>query len=119
GDFPTPSFTVLGFMFRVRKALVKGGRPFACCLPATSPKALTSISRSIRRWALHHHSDKSLQDLAKTYNPYIEGWINYYGQFYRTHLRPTLKRIDVYVIRWPRRQFMRLRHITKGARHWR
>jgi group II intron maturase len=25
--------------------------------------------------------------LAKKYNPYIEGWINYYGQFYRTHLR--------------------------------
>ena len=38
--------------------------------------------------------------LAKTYNPYIEGWINYYGHFYRTQLRPTLKRIDVYVIRW-------------------
>ena len=71
-------------------------------LPATSPKALTSISRSIRRWALHHHSDKSLQGLAKTYNPYIEGWINYYGQFYRTQLRSTLKRIDVYVIRWAR-----------------
>jgi hypothetical protein len=33
------------------------------------------------------------------YNPYNDGWINYYGQFYRTHLRPTLKRIDVYVIR--------------------
>ena len=34
------------------------------------------------------------------YNPFIEGWINYYGQFYRTRLRSTLKRIDVYVIRW-------------------
>ena len=118
GDFPTQSFTFLGFMFRVRKALGKGGRPFACFLPATSPKALTSISRSIRRWALHHHSDKSLQDLAKTYNPYIEGWINYYGQFYRTHLRPTLKRIDIYVIRWARRKVKRLRHKTKGARDW-
>ena len=83
-----------------------------------SPKALTSVSRAIRRWALHHHSDKSLQDLAKMYNPYIEGWINYYGQFYRTRLRSTLKRIDVYVIRWARRKFKRLRHKTKGARDW-
>src|SRR6202040_1147846 len=33
--------------------------------------ALTSISRAIRRWALHHHSDKSLQDLAKMYNPLL------------------------------------------------
>jgi hypothetical protein len=54
--------------------------------------------------------------LAKTYNPYIAGWINYYGQFYR--LRSTLKRIDVYVIRWARRKYKRLRHKTKGARDW-
>ena len=42
-------------------------RAFACFLPAASPKALTSISRTIRRWALHHRSDKSLQDLAEMY----------------------------------------------------
>jgi RNA-directed DNA polymerase len=52
------------------------------------------------------------------YNPYIQGWINYYGNFYRTQLRPTLKRIDLYVIRWARRKFKRLRHQTRGARDW-
>jgi hypothetical protein len=49
---------------------------------------------------LHHRSDKTLQELAKLYKPYIQGWINYYGNFYRTPLRPTMKRIDMYVIRW-------------------
>jgi RNA-directed DNA polymerase len=33
-------------------------------------------------------------------------------------LRPTLKRIDLYVIRWARRKFKRLRRKTKGARDW-
>ena len=56
-------------------------------MPAASPKALTVISRTIRRWTLHQRSDKSLQDLANMYNPYIRGWINYYGQFYRAQLR--------------------------------
>ena len=60
-------------------------------MPAASPKALKAIRRTIRRWTLHHRSDKSLQDLAATYNPYIQGWINYYSHFYRTQLRPTLK----------------------------
>jgi hypothetical protein len=106
------------FSFRARKTLWQGDIHTHGFLPAARPKALTSISRAIRRWALHHHSDKSLQDLAKMYNPYIEGWINYYGHFYRTHLRPTLKRIDAYVIRWARRKFKRLRHKTKGARDW-
>jgi hypothetical protein len=79
---------------------------------------LTSISRTVRRWALHHRSDKSLRDLAEMYNPCIRGWINYYSHFYKTQLRPTLKRIDLYVIRWARRNFKRLRRKTKGARDW-
>src|SRR5436309_15765197 len=102
-------------MFRARKTMW-GGRPAHGFMPAASPKALTSISRTIRRWTLHHHSDKSLQDLAETYNTYIQGWINYYGNFYRTQLRPTLKRIDLYVVRWARRKFKRLRRKTKGGR---
>jgi RNA-directed DNA polymerase len=103
GDFPNQSFDFLGFTFRARKALGRGRQPFACFLPAASPKALTSTSRTVRRWALHHRSDKSLQDLVEMYNPCIRGWINYYSHFYKTQLRPTLKRIDLYVIRWARR----------------
>src|SRR5438270_1831963 len=68
--------------------------------PAASPKALTRISRELRSWALHHCSDKSLTELAQTYNPCIRGWITYYSHLYKTQLRPTLKRIDAYVIRW-------------------
>ena len=52
------------------------------------------------------------------YNPCIRGWITYYSHFYKTQLRPTLKRIDAYVIRWARRKFKRMRHQTKGARDW-
>jgi RNA-directed DNA polymerase len=118
GDYLNQSFDFLGFTFRARKASGKGHRPFVGYLPAISPKAQTAISRTIRRWTLHHRSDKSLQDLAATYNPYIQGWINYYGHFYRTRLRPTLKRIDAYVIRWARRKFKRMRHQTKGGRDW-
>jgi hypothetical protein len=84
----------------------------------SSPKALTCISREVRGWALHHRSDKSLTELVQMYNPCIRGWITYYSHFYKTQLRPTLKRIDAYVIRWIRRKFKRMRHQTKGARDW-
>jgi RNA-directed DNA polymerase len=52
------------------------------------------------------------------YNPCIRGWITYYSHFFKTQLRPTLKRIDAYVIKWARRKFKRMRHQTKGARDW-
>ena len=120
-DFPNIHFDFLGFQFRARKIMwVKADRRiFAHSFqPAASPKALTRISREIRRWALHHRSDKSLTELARMYNPCIRGWITYYSHFYKTQLRPTLKRIDAYVIRWARRKFKRMRHQTKGTRDW-
>ena len=118
GDHPNSSFDFLGFAFRARKTIWLGHIYAHGFLPAASPKALKAISRTIRRWALHLRSDKALADLATLYNPYIRGWITYYGNFYRTQLRPTLKRIDLYVIRWARRKFKRLRRKTKGARDW-
>jgi len=118
GEFPHQSFDFLGFSFRARKTMWQGHLPAHGFLPAASPKALTAISRTIRSWALHHRSDKSLQELAAMYNPCIRGWINYYGNFYRTQLRSTLKRIDLYVIRWACRKFKRFRHNTEGARDW-
>jgi RNA-directed DNA polymerase len=117
GKFADIAFDFLGFRFRPRKTMWQG-KPAHGFLPAASPKALTRISREIRRWALHHRSDKSLEQLAQMYNPIIRGWIAYYSHFYRTQLRPTLKRIDAYVIRWARRKYKRLVHQTKGGRDW-
>jgi RNA-directed DNA polymerase len=121
GDFPVISFDFLGFQFRARKTMWRKGerRIFAHSFqPAASPKALTRISRTVRRWALHHRNDRSMTELATMYNPSILGWITYYSHFYPTQLRPTLKRIDAYVIRWARRKFKRMVHQTKGARDW-
>ena len=121
GDFPVIAFDFLGFRFRARKTMWRKGerRIFAHSFqPAASPKALKRISRTVRSWALHHRSDKSLTELAAMYNPSIRGWINYYSHFYKTQLRPTLTRIDAYVIRWARRKFKRMRHQTKGGRDW-
>lgn len=117
GNFDHTSFDFLGFTFRARKTMWNG-QPAHGFLPAVSRKALKAISRTIRRWALHLHNGKSLDELAAFVNPFVRGWINYFGSFYRTKLRPTLKRIDLYVIRWARRKFKRLRRKTKGARDW-
>jgi len=118
GDYQNQSFDFLGFTFRARKTVWHGHLYAHGFRPAPSAKALKAISRTMRRWTLHHRSDKSLQDLATIYNPYIQGWINYYGQFYRKQLRPTLMRIDTYLVRWARWKFKRLRGRPKGAREW-
>ena len=40
------------------------------------------------------------------------------SEFYKTQLRPTLIRINAYVIRWARRKFKRMRHQSRGVREW-
>ncbi len=117
GDYPNISFDFLGFCFRARRTMWNG-KPAHGFLPAVSPKALKRLGREVRRWTLHHRSDKSLSDLAEKYNACIRGWINYYGSFYKSQLTPMLRRIDCFIIRWARRKFKRLRYKSKGARDW-
>jgi group II intron reverse transcriptase/maturase len=111
-------FDFLGYAFRPRLAKWRGGLFGVSFLPAASPKALKAIRQAIRGWSLQTRSDKALDDLARMFNPYIRGWINYYSHFYKSALYPTLQRIDVFLIRWARRKFKRLRQQPRGARTW-
>jgi hypothetical protein len=118
GDFPIQSFNFLGYTFRPRKAIWHGDLYGVSFLPAASQDALKAIRQTIRRWELHHRSDMALEDLARTYNPYIRGWIDYYSHFYKSALTWTLRRVVAFLIRWARNKFKRLRPRPRGAREW-
>jgi RNA-directed DNA polymerase len=63
---------------------------------------------------MHRRSDKALDDLARVFNPYIRGWIN----FYRSALNWTLSRVDAALVRWACDKFKRLRRRPRRARDW-
>ena len=48
----------------------------------------------------------------------MQGWINYYGHFYRSMLAPLLRRIDEYLVRWAMRKYKRLRRRRTRAWRW-
>ena len=52
------------------------------------------------------------------FNSYIRGWVNYFSQFYKSALYPTLRRIDFTLVRWAQRKFKRFRQRPRGARDW-
>jgi RNA-directed DNA polymerase len=118
GSYAIQQFHFLGYCFRPRKAKWPNGGYGTSFLPAASPKALKAIRKAVREWGLQRRSDKALDDLARMFNPYIRGWINYYSHFYKSALYPTLQRIDVALTQWARRKFKRLRQKPKGARDW-
>ena len=119
GSYETERFDFLGYTFRPRRVtkLTEGALPFVGFCPAVSDAARKAISRTIRRWRLHLRSGISLQGLARQINPTVRGWINYYGRYYPSMLTSVLDHINVYLVRWARRKFKRLR--TRRWATWR
>ena len=116
GDHEVTSFTFLGYTFRPRLAKNKWGKHFVSFLPAVSKDAVKAMSREIRSWHIARRSDKSLTDLAQMFNSIVQGWINYYGRFYKSMLYPLLRRINEHLVRWACRKYKRLRRRERRAK---
>ena len=119
GDHPEVSFDFLGYTFRPRAARDGKGGIFISFLPAISKSALKRLSARVRSWRLHLRTGSTLTGLARTINPIVRGWMQYYGRFYRTALYPLLKRINAYLVRWLRKKYKRLRTFKKAKAAWR
>ena len=115
GDHEATSFTFLGYTFRPRLAKNRWGKHFVNFLPAVSKDAIKAMGREIRSWHIARRSDKSLTDLARMFNSIVQGWINYYGRFYKSMLYPLLRRINDHLVRWAMRKYKRLRRREKRA----
>jgi RNA-directed DNA polymerase len=115
GDHEATSFTFLGYTFRPRLAKNRWGKHFVNFLPAVSKDAIKAMGREIRSWHIARRSDKSLSDLAHMHNTIVQGWINYYGRFYKSMLYPLLRRINDHLVRWAMRKYKRLRRREKRA----
>ncbi len=116
--YATERFDFLGYTFRPRRAKSKVGKYFVNFLPAVSDVALKEMGRELRSWRINRRSDKALDDLAQMVNTVVQGWINYYGRFYRTELHPLLSRINEYLVRWAKRKYKRLHGHWRWAKQW-
>jgi RNA-directed DNA polymerase len=118
GKYHTVQFDFLGYSFRPRHAMSRRGNLFLSFIPAVSVKAAKSMRDTIRRWKTHRWTQLTIEDLARTFNPVLRGWINYYGQFYRSRLAPILGQFDYALERWARRKYKRLKESQTRARAW-
>ena len=116
GSHEHEKFTFLGYEFRPRLAKNRHGKHFVSFLPAVSPEAMKAMGAEIRSWNWAKRSDKSLGDLALMFNSIVQGWINYYGRFYRSRLVCFLRRLNDHLVRWACRKYhKRLRNRERRA----
>jgi len=118
GSYEHEQFDFLGFLFRPRLSKNKHGKHFVNFTPAASEKARKEISREIRSWNIQMRSDKSIGDLALMFNKIVQGWINYYGRFYKSRLYPILRHLNHDLVIWARKKYKRLRAGSRRARRW-
>jgi RNA-directed DNA polymerase len=118
GDHEATSFTFLGYEFRPRLAKNRHGKHFVSFLPAVSRDAMKAMGAEIRSWHWAKRSDKSLGDLALMFNSVVQGWINYYGRFYRSRLLHFLRGLNRHLMRWACRKYKRLKRRERRAMAW-
>ena len=118
GTYPEEQFTFLGYTFRPRRSKNKHGKYFINFTPAISNKAKTRITRTMRQWHLESKADKMIEDLARMFNKFIQGWINYYGKFYKSAMYPLFQHLNRKLVIWVRRKFKRFKNHGHRAQMW-
>lgn len=118
GDHEVTSFVFLGYEFRPRLSKNRWGKHFVNFTPAVSRAAVVRMSREMRSWHIPRRSDKSLRDLALMFNRIVQGWLNYYGRFYKSMLYPLLQQLNQKLVLWAMKKYRRLRRRERRTRQW-
>lgn len=103
---PNKSFDFLGYTFRARPCKnTKRDSMFMNFTPAVSKEALKSMRSTTRKYNLRNRTDLSLADIARWYNPILQGWLNYYGKYSRSALYPVWRHFNITLVAWAMRKY--------------
>ena len=118
-DYEQVGFDFLGYTFQPRRAKNRWGKHFVSFLPAISGKAAKRIRATMRGWRLAAtRNNQTLEDLAQLVDPYVRGWMDYYGRFYRSKCVQVLRHLNRLLVKWACRKFRRFRRRERAAEHW-
>jgi len=117
-SYPNKSFVFLEYSFSPRKAKSRSGQLFVSFGPAVSNKAAQRMRHEMRSWRFHLRGETSLEGLARDSNAILRGWINYYGQYYKSALYPVFHVLNRILVRWARRKYKRFKFHQRRATHW-
>ena len=109
------SFDFLGYTFRPRKVKAREGRYFTGFNPAISNSAAKAIRKRIKGWKFHRWTEQSIEGLAQICRRVIQGWINYYGKYYKSEIYSVLQYLDGKLLQWTKNKYKRLKGSTVKA----
>ena len=116
--YPNVKFDFLGYCFRPRWIKKSRDNSMFCGFnPAVRPSALKTMRSTIRDLNIRRQTQLSLADIARTLNPLVRGWIEYYGRYAPSALSPMLRYVNQTLVRWAMRKFKRFKaHKIRASR---
>lgn len=113
-------FDFLGFTFRPRKVMTKGGQLMYGFSPAISRKRTKRIIAACRKLGFHRWTHLNIHQLSKALSSKIRGWINFYGKFHFTEMKTAFLHFNRRLARWAFNKYKRFkrRKTVYYARLW-
>ena len=117
--FKNVKFDFLGYSFQPRSTATKGkGKLFLgfdCAISISSKKRVVAKMKELNIPGLTH---RSIVGVAQFLNPYIRGWINYYGKYRRSMLNPIFQLLRRKLVQWARGRYKRYKTSVNRAYDW-
>ena len=114
-EHPNTKFKFLGYEFRRRMVRSRDKRMFLSFGPGICKEAKKAICKNIRRTGVRSRSEMSIEEVAKWLNPMIDGWINYYGKFTLSAMKPVARHINHTLIKWCQNKYKEFRYSKPKA----
>lgn len=112
-------FDFLGYSFQPRSTKSKKtGKVFLgfdCAVSISSKKRITEKMKALNIARLTH---RNIVGVAKFLEPYIRGWVNYYGKFRLSAMNPIFQLLRKRLVQWARKRYKRYRTNIHTAYNW-
>jgi len=73
-----------------------------------SKAALKTMRAKIKKCRLGRRTELSINDIVERCNPYLRGWINYYGRYHATEMESVFRHFNQSLVKWAMRKYTRL-----------
>ena len=117
--YPTVKFDFLGYSFQPRTSKSKRtGKLFLgydCAISISSKKR---IADKMEKLDIVNLTYKSIVGVAQFLEPYIRGWVNYYGKFRLFAMNPVFQWLRKRLVRWARKRYKRYKTSLTRAYKW-
>ena len=118
-SYQVVKFDFLGYSFQPRTTKSrKTGKLFLgydCAISISSRKRIADKMEELNIVGLTH---KSIIGVAQFLNPYIREWVNYYGKFRKSAMNSIFQWLNMRLICWARKRYMRYKTSIKRAFQW-